>query len=36
MILGMSLSAFTAVHMAISLIAIASGAFTLLGMLRSR
>ncbi len=36
MILGMSLSAFTAVHVAISLIAIASGAFTLLGMLRSR
>ena len=36
MILGMSLSAFTAVHVALSLTAIASGVFVVLGMLRSR
>lgn len=36
MLLGMSLSTFTAVHVAISLIAIASGVFALLGMLHSR
>jgi len=35
-ILGMSLSTFTAVHVAISLVAMASGAFVLKDMLRSR
>ena len=34
--LGMSLSTFTAVHVALSLIGISSGVFVLLGMLRSR
>lgn len=34
--LGMSLSTFTAVHVTLSLIGIASGVFVLLGMLRSR
>jgi hypothetical protein len=35
-ILGMSLSTFTAVHVAISLVGLASGAFVLRDMLRSR
>lgn len=36
MILGMSLLAFTALHVALSLAGIASGVFVVLGMLRSR
>ena len=36
MIFGMSLSAFTAMHVALSLIGIASGVLVVLGMLRSR